>query len=304
MKPFTILFLSILAAAGTAFLIFAVMKPAPEPQAASRAVGPDPTLELARSLESVSKRQADLEKSLEELRLQLASKEGATRVPVGEIEAAVERALKERGAAEKTAAGSKKGDKSGTETPKGDPQAFFAKLTAGGLEWEDAQAVWREADKAGVMKDLLALFEERAKNNPNDPKAHTELGQAYLQNVYKSGNSPESGVWATKADKEFDRALALDERDWQARFSKAVSLSFWPPVLGKQGEAISNFETLVKQQDALPPQPHHSQTHLLLGNMYAQMGDKAKAIAAYQKGLSIFPEDAALKKQLASVMAH
>ena len=39
----------------------------------------------------------------------------------------------------------------------------------------------------------------------------------------------------------------------------------------------------------------------MLGNMYANMGQKEKAIAAYKKGLAVFPDNAHLKKQLASV---
>lgn len=300
MKPFTILFLSILAAAGTAFLVFAVTGPAPSRAEAPKTVGPDPTEALARAVEGLAKRQTDLEKTIEDLRKDIAAQGGSTRIPTGDIEAAVTRALEKRGSAPAAASAAK----AAKETPKGDPKTFFDKLAAGSLSWEDAQALWREADQAGVMKDLVAMFEQAAKDAPNDPSAHVALGKAWLQQVYKAGNTPEAGIYASKADKEFDRALAIDDHDWPARFNKAVSLSFWPPIMGKQGEAIANFETLVKQQDEVAAQPQHAQTHLLLGNMYSQMGDKQKAIAAYQKGLSIFPDDAALKKQLASVQPH
>jgi tetratricopeptide (TPR) repeat protein len=299
MKPFTILFLSILAAAGTAFLVFAVAGPSDSHAEARKSVGPDPTEALARSLDGLAKRQADLEKSLEDLRQEIAAKNGATRIPTGEIEAAVARALEQRGAAPVVASSSK----AAKEAPKGNAKSFYDKLISEHMDWADAEAVWREAEQAGVLKDVVAMFEQRAKDSPNDAGAHVEYGQALLQLTRRAGGGPEAGTYAGRADKEFDRALELDDHNWTARFTKAVALTFWPSFTGKQSEAIANFETLVKQQDEVAPEPHHAQTHLMLGNMYAQMGDKAKAIAAYKKGLSLFPDDAALKKQLALAQA-
>jgi len=122
--------------------------------------------------------------------------------------------------------------------------------------------------------------------------------------VFKAGNGPEAGIWATKADKAFDAALAVDDHCWDARFSKAVSLSFWPPVFGKQGEAIKNFEVLTEQQASQPSDPKFAQTWLLLGNMYQQTGRMDQALATWQKGLALFPGNEALQAQIASAQGH
>jgi tetratricopeptide (TPR) repeat protein len=299
MKPFTILFLSILAAAGTAFLVFAVTGSASRAEA-PKSVGPDPSEALARSLDNLAKRQGDLETAVEDLRKELASKSGSTRIPTGEIDAAVARALEQRGAGPAVASSGKPAK----EPPKGDAKSFYDKLKSGELDWADADALWREADAAGVTKDLVAMFEQLAKDNPNDASAHVEYAKALLQLTRKAGGGPEAGAYAGKADKEFDRALEIDDHNWPARFTKAVSLTFWPKFMGKQTEAITNFETLVRQQDEVAPQPHFAETHVMLGNMYADMGQKDKAIAAYKKGLMIFPDNATLKKQLAAMQAN
>jgi tetratricopeptide (TPR) repeat protein len=300
MKPFTILFLSILASAGTAFLVVTVSGPSATRAEAPRADTSDAHDTLARSVAALTERNAQLEKTLEELRKDFAAQGGSTRVPTGEIEAAVARALEARGAP--ATASSKPSPAPAAK--KGDAKSFYDKLKATNMDWEDGERIWREAEEAGVTKELAAMFEQRAKDNPNDPEAHVELGQALLQQIKKFGDSPEAGIYATRADQAFDRALELDDHNWTARFTKAVSLTFWPSFMGKGSEAISNFETLVKQQDEVAPLPHHAETHVMLGNMYANQGKKEQAIAAYKKGLSIFPDNAHLKKQLALVQPN
>jgi tetratricopeptide (TPR) repeat protein len=108
----------------------------------------------------------------------------------------------------------------------------------------------------------------------------------------------EAGQWAMKADSTFDSILKANPENWDARFTKAVSYSFWPPMFGKQQAAIDNFEILVSQQANQTPDPKFAQTHLLLGNLYYQTGQGDKAKEAWSNGLAQFPEDAALREQL------
>jgi tetratricopeptide (TPR) repeat protein len=165
----------------------------------------------------------------------------------------------------------------------------------GGEEWNE---IFQEVREAGLLEDVIAIFEQRARANPHDPEIQVDLGDAYLQKIFEVGNGPEAGIWATKADAAFDAALALDENHWDARFTKAISLSFWPPIFGKRAEAIREFETLIDQQKHAGPQKHHAQTYYLLGNLYLQSGDSAKAQSIYQAGLDLFPDDADLLSML------
>jgi tetratricopeptide (TPR) repeat protein len=163
----------------------------------------------------------------------------------------------------------------------------------------ERQKIWAELAKAGLVDQLLAQFEERAKLAPNDPDAQVELGSAYLQRLFQATPGPEQGLWAGKADKAFDAALALDSNHWEARFSKAVSLSFWPPIFGKQKEAVSHFETLLSQQSqSSAKDPRFAQTHLLLGNLYQQSGNAAKASETWAAGLALYPDNASLKEKV------
>ncbi|MDA0667661.1 MAG: hypothetical protein O3A95_06675 [Planctomycetota bacterium] len=126
-----------------------------------------------------------------------------------------------------------------------------------------------------------------------------QLGYAYLQPIIRGGVAGmDAGKWSMKADGIYDQVLAADSENWDARFSKAISYSFWPPMFGKQPEAIRHFEILVGQQENQVANSQFSQTHLLLGNLYEQQGNHEKAMAAWQVGYDRFPDDANLRKQL------
>lgn len=292
MKPFTVLLLAVVVAAGTAFLVTTV-RPSGPTAAATPAASPD--ADLQKSLRALEDRQSELAKSVDDLRLELAKKNEAARLPLGEIDAAVARALAERKGSSDAPVAAK--PTAAATTSKIDLKSTFDKLLDPNLSWEDAQALWKTASDAGSLKELIAMFEDRAKQFPNDGKAQRELGKAYLQKVFTSSDM-EKGMWATKADKAFDKALTIDDHDGEARLQKAISLSFWPAAFGKQNEAISHFEILAQQQEGQPLQPSFAQTHLWLGNMYLQTGQNEKAMTAWKKGLALFPDNAELKKQI------
>lgn len=306
MKPIVILILAVVLS--TALSLVVVTSSKHDSTAAAAPAPSDDIARLARQLDELSAQNVALRKTLEDLKTQRTLEPAnETRVPIGEIEAAVERALKDRGAnAKPEVANAITDDKTGktAATKKMDPQAALRDLCAPDLSWEGRQELWKAIREAGITDDVLALFEQNAKDNPNDTKAMLELGKAYLQKLFTVNDGPEKGIWATKADRYFDAALKIDDHNWEARFQKAVSLSFWPAFLGKQGEAVNHFEVLVQQQENVTQHPEFAQTHLYLGNMYQQMGNKEKAIAAWQHGLSLFPDNAQLQQQIANAQAH
>lgn len=300
MKPTLVL---VVAAVLSASISFAVVRcsarcaaAAPSPSAASA----DEIARLARALGESEARQASLQKSLEDLRAEIALQSSRdSRVPTGEIEQAVARALEKQAGSPETT-----GADPAHAAGRFDARAAFEDLLAPNLSRDAKLAKWKAIAAAGGLDDVVAMFEEYAKENSGSASAQVELGGAYLQKVFKAGNGPEAGVWATKADKAFDAALAIDDHSWDARFSKAVSLSFWPPVFGKQTEAIRNFEVLLDQQADQPSDPKFAQSWLFLGNLYQQLGKMDQAVATWQKGLASFPDNAALQQQIANAQGH
>lgn len=177
-------------------------------------------------------------------------------------------------------------------------QAWFDALLAGDLDYDAQQELWQKIREAKQTDAVIALFEARAAADPNNPDRQSELGQAYLAKIQEVAGGPLAGVWADKADKAFDQALALDDRHVEARFMKAISLSFWPPVFGKQGQAVKQFEILLEQQGNTAMGDWQSEAYMMLGNLHMQMGKPDQAKLVYQQGLALFPQNAQLIEQL------
>lgn len=158
--------------------------------------------------------------------------------------------------------------------------------------------LWKRLVEEGKDKELLDHLKALAEANPNDPEAQLALGNAYLGRTQQSAG-PMAGLYATLADEALNNALEADPEHWEARFTKAVALSFWPPNLGKQPEAISQFETLISKQAGVAAAPEHAQSHFFLGNLYQQNGQPEKALEAWRRGLEMFPDDQQLAAQVA-----
>jgi tetratricopeptide (TPR) repeat protein len=303
MKNWTWILLGCVLAAGASVLTSALVAPSRERAGASeaerlasleRTVGE--LAELARGLEE---RERELRSTLDALAVQPAA---SARSELGGVDAAVARWMTSN-AIEIPALATPRGGAARPEEASsdlGDTQSIVERILGGGFDDEEAQALWDRLRKEGRIDEVVAAIEELAAERPNDPELAVDLGNAYIQKIFDVGMGPMAGTFAQKADEAFDRALELDPEHWEARFTKAVSLSNWPAFLGMAGEAISQFETLATQQEHRPAEPHYAQTYYFLGNMYLQTGETAKAVEAWQRGLALFPGDETLAGQIAT----
>lgn len=293
MKTLPLLLVSVAAGATSGGLAHVVLRP--EAPAASR---PVVEADLAEVVAGLREQQTELAREIASLRREAEMETPvAQRIPVGEIEDIVARALDRRLDPTAVPASAPASDLVAASASFDKDEAFDLLLN-GDMSAAEREEYWQKVREAGALEDVIALFEGRAERLSDDPEAQVDLGEAYLQKIFEVGNGPLAGVWATKADGAFDAALELDDRHWDARFSKAASLSFWPPVFGKQAEAIHHFEILAEQQDTAPRESHHAQTYLLLGNLYQQNGRPEDALAAYRRGLERFPDDSSLISQI------
>jgi tetratricopeptide (TPR) repeat protein len=177
-----------------------------------------------------------------------------------------------------------------------DPAATFAELRddAGFWESDDNAKRYEKIFAADRMDDLIAQFEAAAKASPGDAQAQMDLANAYLAYVQLDDTKYE---YSLKADAVLDQVLELDDHHWEARFTKAVSYTFWPEFLGKKPEAIAHLERLVTQQDGMPVEDYHAETYLILGNLLEQR-DPARAREVWERGMRRHPENADLQKKL------
>jgi tetratricopeptide (TPR) repeat protein len=164
--------------------------------------------------------------------------------------------------------------------------------------FEQKQAAWKQLRETGKLDQAINDLEQRAANDPRTADYPAALGQAYLQKCATIQDVREQGILAMQADKVFDAALNLDLSNWEARFTKAVALSYWPANLNKGQEVIEHFQTLIQQQEAQTAQPQFAETYLWLGDQYQKAGRTDEARAVWQQGAALFSDHQALKSRL------
>jgi tetratricopeptide (TPR) repeat protein len=165
---------------------------------------------------------------------------------------------------------------------------------------QQRQEAWKYLGEAGKLDQAIAELQGRMTNDLSNAECPAALGHAYLHKCGTIQDVREQGILAMQADKMFDTALSLDPSNWDARFMKAVAMSYWPPMLNKGDEVIQHFQTLIQQQETQAPQPQFAETYAWLGDQYQKAGRADDAKAVWQRGASLFPADEKLQTKLAS----
>jgi tetratricopeptide (TPR) repeat protein len=166
--------------------------------------------------------------------------------------------------------------------------------------YAEKQAAWKELKDSGRLADAAAELEQLMANDPKNALYPAALGQAYLKLCGTTTDIRQQAVWAMTADVDFDTALNLDPSNWDARYTKAVGMSYWPANLNKGDEVIQQFNTLIAQQEQQPPQPQFAQTYEWLGKQYQKAGQANAAQQVWQRGAALYPDNSSLQSLLAA----
>jgi hypothetical protein len=202
-------------------------------------------------------------------------------------------------------AASEPGSNQAPATPlPGSPEgiAFTAAITtlvSPHISFAEKQAAWKQLIDSGRLADAATELEKLMAGDPNNAIYPAELGQAYLKLCASTKDVRAQAVWAMNADVDFDTALSLDPNNWEARFTKAVALTYWPTDLNKGDEIVQHFNTLIAQQDQQSPQPQFASTYEWLGKYYQKTGQTAAAQQVWQRGAALYPGNQALQNLLA-----
>lgn len=282
----SILVLSVLLSSGAALGVQQLLK--------TDASGPsvaDPDAELA--VQQVEERLAGLERKLEQWMSRPVEASTAVRTEIDPkmLEDAISAYFASRGGVEAVADRGK-----GKASKRMTVKQLLDRVVSGDIE------VWKLGEYMRDMseeerKAVVKHFADIAKAKEFDADAQADYGHVLIQKLL---NAPilEQGVLGTLADKQYDKALKIDNEHWGARFSKAMSLSNWPAMLGKQPEAMKHFNILIEQQERKQPQPQFTQSYVVLGNLYSQQGKMEEARKVWQRGLKRFPNDKTLRARL------
>src|SRR5882672_4787294 len=166
--------------------------------------------------------------------------------------------------------------------------------------FEQKQAAWKRLKERGKLDQAIIQLEQRATNDPQKAENAAALGQAYLKKAGMIDDVREKAILAMKADQTLEAALSLDSSNWEARYTKAVGMSYWPTQLNKGQEVIEQFQTLIQQQETQAPQPQFARPYAWLGDQYQKAGHADYAALVWQRGAALFPDNQELKNKLAS----
>ena len=166
--------------------------------------------------------------------------------------------------------------------------------------YAEKQAAWKELKDSGRLADAAAELEQRMANDPKNALYPAALGQAYLKLCGTTTDVRQQAIWAMTADADFETALNLDPSNWDARYTKAVGMSYWPASLNKGDEVIQQFNTLIAQQEQQAPQPQFAQTYEWLGKQYQKAGQTDAAQQVWQRGAALYPDNQSLQNLLAA----
>jgi tetratricopeptide (TPR) repeat protein len=166
------------------------------------------------------------------------------------------------------------------------------------VSYEQKRSAWKQLRDGGHLDQAIGELEQRMTADPRGADNAAALGHAYLQKCGTIQDVREQGILAMQADKVFDTALNLDPSNWEARYMKAVALSYWPASMNKGQEVIDHFQTLLEQQEARTSQPEFAETYVHLGEQYEKSGRSDEAKATWERGLLLFPQSEGLKKKL------
>jgi hypothetical protein len=166
--------------------------------------------------------------------------------------------------------------------------------------FEQKQLAWINLRKEGKLNQVIDELEQGVTNHPTAAEYPAALGQACIHKIATSKDVRDHAMLGMKADQSFDTALERDPKNWEARFFKATSMSFWPAEMNMRPEVIEQLSELIQQQEAQTPQPHFAQTYLWLGDQYQKSGRSDYAGHVWQRGALLFPSDPALQKKIAA----
>ena len=151
------------------------------------------------------------------------------------------------------------------------------------------QAAWNGLKNAGQLDQAIHELEQRMANDPQRPEYVAALGEAYMKKCATMTDVREQAILAMQADKTLEKALNLDPSNWEARFTRAVGLSYWPADLNKRPEVVQEFLALIQQQEGQPKEPQFAQPYIWLGKEYEKAGQAENAAQVWQRGAALFP---------------
>ncbi|HEX5723826.1 MAG TPA: hypothetical protein VFX98_00080 [Longimicrobiaceae bacterium] len=156
-----------------------------------------------------------------------------------------------------------------------------------------------QADAAADRAE--ALYGRLQRQLPDDPRPLVGLGQVKTRCRIAFVPMMAKGALLEESNALYERALEIDPRSWDARFSLAMNHFHTPEFMGRTPDALRELQALVAQQGGSAERPSYALPYLYLGDLYRRTGDAAKAEETWKQGAALFPQDTRFAEKLAGV---
>jgi len=144
----------------------------------------------------------------------------------------------------------------------------------------------------------IDFFKELVKKNKENAHCHYGLAMAYIYEIQQNPG-PNAGILAGVAIEELNKAIAIDSFHWSAHYALAMTYFHMPSQFNLNQQSIEIFVKLISIQertDTLFPQ--YTLTYLFLGDAYMKDERYDEAIAVWEKGLELYPDESEFKLRL------
>ncbi len=172
-------------------------------------------------------------------------------------------------------------------------------------EADSALAACAAAAAAGDEKTADAaadaaerLFRQRLEARPDAAEARVGLAQVISQCRIRFANVFSAGRMVSESNRLLEEALEIDPANWGAHLTLGLNHYYTPAFLGRTGESIRQFETLLELQGDRADAPHFALPYLYLGDLYERAGRKQDAAEVWRRGSALFPANADIRERL------
>ncbi len=151
--------------------------------------------------------------------------------------------------------------------------------------------------QAKAYDRALAFFDKVVTANPAASNAHLNYGFAYVDKIPDAGAITQV-ILANNALGEFTKSLEI-KPTWIGLYTRGNSYLFWPRIFNRTHLGLADLNEALKMQKADGKKSFHVRVYVALGDGYWKSDDLTAAANTWREGLTLFPENAALKARLA-----
>lgn len=158
---------------------------------------------------------------------------------------------------------------------------------------DESMQVARTYQEAGQIDQAIAVMERVIEDHAESSKAYSYLGDLMGEKAQKTKEYGDIFFAIEHAFAMWDKAIELDEKNYEARFTRGAWAVNIPKFVGRLDEGIKDLEYMTQVLQYAPgeeAQQHLVSAYSYLGDGYQKQGELEKAEKMFDKVIEMAPE--------------